>query len=179
MKFIVLILVVATLYLIWHMTVKNKIYTNKLLRSKKQTQLVIDNDIENDLPEKSKAIKEMLDAERVKNVETIEALNIESAKTEEQPVSEQDQMRFDEVAKLFFESAVQEKNINQAEKIQKDVLTKMPINTQSQCSAFDFGEWSIFWNYHEQSLEYYVGRYGIFYAHVDHQGREHKVEFKN
>ena len=75
--------------------------------------------------------------------------------------------------------AIKVKDINQAGRIQQEFLNKMPMNTQSQSGSFDFGEWSIFWSYHDQSLEYYVGRYGVFYAHVDRDGVEHKAEFKD
>ncbi|MDM1759347.1 hypothetical protein [Acinetobacter sp. 251-1] len=54
----------------------------------------------------------------------------------------------------------------------------MPAKTNSQIGEFDLGEWCIYWNYRQQSLEYYVGKYGIFYTHVDRFGIEHRNEMK-
>lgn len=177
MKFIFLILIIVTLYMLWRWVTKHKITT----LNNKHDQLLssqLQNESEDDaLPEKSKAIKQVLDAERVKNSDGV-STSAPQVAVEEIPVSEQDQRLFDEVAQLFFDKAIQVKDINQAGQIQQEFLNKMPMSTQSQSGGFDFGEWSIFWSYHDQSLEYYVGRYGIFYAHVDREGVEHKAEFK-
>ena len=89
-----------------------------------------------------------------------------------------EQSSFDAVAKLFFDQKIQPKTIENAEQIQADFLNKMPAATRSQIGEFDLGEWCIYWSYKEQSLEYYVGRYGVFCTHVDCQGVEHKLEFK-
>lgn len=89
-----------------------------------------------------------------------------------------EQSRFDAVAKLFFDQNIQSKTIENAEQIQANFLNKMPAATRSQIGEFDLGEWCIYWSYKEQSLEYYVGRYGVFCTHVDCQGVEHKLEFK-
>ena len=89
-----------------------------------------------------------------------------------------EQSRFDAVAKLFFDQNIQSKTIENAEQIQANFLNKMPAATRSLIVEFDFGEWCIYWSYKEQSLEYYVGRYGVFCTHVDCQGVEHKLEFK-
>lgn len=62
--------------------------------------------------------------------------------------------------------------------IQEDVLRKMPAKTQTQIRQLDLSEWSIYWTFYDQSLEYYVGRYGVFYTHVDRFGQEHKFEIK-
>jgi AcrR family transcriptional regulator len=43
-----------------------------------------------------------------------------------------------------------------------------------QIRKMDLNEWSIFWSFYDQSLEYYVSRYGMFYTHIDRSGREHK-----
>ncbi|OTG65627.1 hypothetical protein B9T28_08865 [Acinetobacter silvestris] len=94
-------------------------------------------------------------------------------------VNEEQQERFDVVAQLFFEQKIQRKNIENAEQIQANFLNQMPAPTQSQIGEFDFGEWCIYWTYKDQSLEYYVGRYGVFYTHVDRYGVEHKFESKN
>lgn len=176
MKFIFLILIIVTLYILWSRISQHKINTsmqNKALAHQQQTESEGD-----ELPEKSKAIKQILDVERVKSVELVEPATAKIA-VEEIPMTEQDQRLFDEVAQLFFDKAIQVKDINQAGRIQQEFLNKMPMNTQSQSGNFDFGEWSIFWSYHDQSLEYYVGRYGVFYAHVDRDGVEHKAEFKD
>ena len=176
MKFIFLILIIVTLYILWSRISQHKINTsmqNKALAQQRQTESESD-----ELPEKSKAIKQILDAERVKPTELVEPATAKVV-VEEMPMTEQDQRLFDEVAQLFFDKAIQVKDINQAGRIQQEFLNKMPMNTQSQSGSFDFGEWSIFWSYHDQSLEYYVGRYGVFYAHVDRDGVEHKAEFKD
>ena len=86
---------------------------------------------------------------------------------------------FDDVAQLFFQHQVQIQDRNAAEQLQQDLLRKMPMHTGTQIRQMDLGEWSIFWNFYDQSLEYYVGRYGIFYAHVDRFGEEHRQEIRN
>ena len=58
--------------------------------------------------------------------------------------------------------------------IQQEVLNKMPAKAHTQIRYLDLGEWSIYWSFYEQSLEYYVGKYGIFISHVDRFGQEHK-----
>lgn len=85
---------------------------------------------------------------------------------------------FDDVAQLFFQHQVQIQDRNEAEQLQQELLRKMPMHTGTQIRQMDLGEWSIFWNFYDQSLEYYVGRYGIFYAHVDRFGEEHRQEIR-
>jgi len=85
---------------------------------------------------------------------------------------------FDDVAQLFFQHQVQIQDRNGAEQLQQELLRKMPMHTGTQIRQMDLGEWSIFWNFYDQSLEYYVGRYGIFYAHVDRFGEEHRQEIR-
>ena len=58
--------------------------------------------------------------------------------------------------------------------MQSTLLVKMPAKTQTQIRKMDLNEWSIFWSFYDQSLEYYVSRYGMFYTHIDRSGREHK-----
>lgn len=191
LKFIIVLLFLITLYLLWRWVAKQKI--NAAFEEQRQalSQLVQNPQEEHDLPEKTKLIKQMIAEERQKagSAQVKEAISAtvqveQQSVVEEQhalakPISDEDQRLFDAAAQLFFEQALQAKDFSQAGHIQHDVLSKMPMNTQSQIGSFDFGEWSIFWSYHEQSLEYYVGRYGVFYAHVDHQGIEHKAEFKD
>lgn len=85
---------------------------------------------------------------------------------------------FDDVAKLLFEKKIQKKEQQHADKIQADFLNKMPAQTQTEIKQFDLGEWSIYWAYQNQSLEYYASKYGVFYTHVDADGVEHKLGFK-
>jgi len=85
---------------------------------------------------------------------------------------------FDDVAQLFFQHQVQIQDRNEAEQLQQELLRKMPMHTGTQIRQMDLGEWSIFWNFYDQSLEYYVGRYGVFYAHVDRSGEEHRQEIR-
>lgn len=91
-------------------------------------------------------------------------------------VSSEDIKLFDDVAKLFFEKQIRKQKLDDAQHIQAEFLNKMPTQTQTQIKQFDLGEWSVFWSYRQQSLEYYAGRYGIFYTHVDANGVEHKQQ---
>ena len=94
-------------------------------------------------------------------------------------VEEYEQQLFDDVCQIFFEHHLDERNLNQAIGVQEGVLRKMPAKTQTQIRKLDLAEWSIYWNFYDQSLEYYVGRYGVFYTHVDRFGEEHKFEMKD
>ena len=85
---------------------------------------------------------------------------------------------FDEVAKLLFEKKIRKRDLQSAKQIQYDFLNKMPMRTRSQLQQFEGNEWSILWEFHNQSLEYYASRYGVFYTHIDAKGREHKSELK-
>lgn len=89
-----------------------------------------------------------------------------------------DQLLFDQVAGLLFEQKIDVISRGLAEQIQQRFLNKMPAKCLSQVGDYDLGEWSIYWSYQQQSLEYYVGRYGVFYTHIDRFGREHKREKK-
>lgn len=191
LKFILVLLFLITLYVLWRWVAKQKI--NAAFEEQRQalSQLVQNPQDDNDLPEKTKLIKQMIAEERQKAGSASVKEAISATVQVEQPTvleeqhapakssTDEDQRLFDAAAQLFFEQALQTKDFSQAGHIQHEVLSKMPMNTQSQIGSFDFGEWSVFWSYHEQSLEYYVGRYGVFYAHVDHQGVEHKAEFKD
>jgi len=185
LKFIIIVLFLIALYLIWRLWVKHKLNSTIKPQRQESAKFLQNDQSDDELPEKTKMIKKMIAEERQKNDAQLEkkaridkVMDVEE-KHEEIVSNKEDQYLFDAVAKLFFEQSIQNKDINQANKIQQDLLNKMPMNTQTQITSFDFGEWSIFWHYHDQSLEYYVGRYGIFYAHVDHEGTEHKAEFKD
>jgi len=88
----------------------------------------------------------------------------------------EDRLRFDQVAALLFEQQPHIIARALAEQVQQRFLNKMPAKCLSQVVDCELGEWSIYWSYEQQSLEYYVGRYGIFYTHVDRFGCEHKRE---
>lgn len=88
----------------------------------------------------------------------------------------EDRLRFDQVAELLFEQRQHIIARALAEQIQQRFLNKMPAKCLSQVVDYELGEWSVYWSYEQQSLEYYVGRYGIFYTHVDRFGCEHKRE---
>lgn len=94
-------------------------------------------------------------------------------------IEEYEQQLFDDICQIFFERQLVERNLIQAVMLQEEVFRRMPAKTHTQVRKMDLGEWSIYWGFYDQSLEYYVGRYGIFYTHVDRFGYEHKVEFKN
>jgi hypothetical protein len=93
-------------------------------------------------------------------------------------VEEYEQQLFDDVCQIFFERHLTERNLSQAIGVQEGVLRKLPAKAQTRIRQLDLGEWSIYWTFYDQSLEYYVGRYGIFYTHIDRFGCEHKCEFK-
>lgn len=190
LKLIIVLLILIALYVLWRLFAKHKI--NAAVEQQRQdlSKWIKNPPEDHELPEKTKLIKQMIDQERQKNTTEISSTQDPIDQVEQQvmtepetanefQVTDEDQRLFDAAAQLFFQQALQTKDFSQAGHIQQDMLSKMPMNTQSQVGSFDFGEWSIFWNYHDQSLEYYVGRYGVFYAHVDHQGVEHKAEFKD
>ena len=85
-----------------------------------------------------------------------------------------EQVLFDDVASLFLDQAILLSAEEDAELMQSTLLVKMPAKTQTQIRKMDLNEWSIFWSFYDQSLEYYVSRYGMFYTHIDRSGREHK-----
>ena len=149
-KLIVFILLIMIVFLLWYLLFKPQL----ALSSKLNIQAVA----------KRKGISEP------KQDVAVELMDETEHKVE--------QSRFDAVAKLFFDQNIQSKTIENAEQIQANFLNKMPAATRSQIGEFDLGEWCIYWSYKEQSLEYYVGRYGVFCTHVDCQGVEHKLEFK-
>lgn len=91
-------------------------------------------------------------------------------------VDEYEQQLFDDVADIFCESTHKVSNADEAKILQADILRKMPVTCKTQIRALDLNEYSIYWNFYEQSLEYYMGRYGVFYTHVDRFGAEHKKE---
>jgi|SRR5690606_3715362 len=84
---------------------------------------------------------------------------------------------FDDVARLFFQAAIKVTDREQAQQLQQKWLNRMPMQTSTLIRKMDLEEWSIYWNFYDQSLEYYVGRYGIFCTHVDRHGEEHKQEY--
>lgn len=89
-----------------------------------------------------------------------------------------EQQLFDDVAQLLFDAKKHEILKEQATFIQEDVLKKMPIQTQTNIRNLDLEEWSIYWGFYHQSLEYYVGRYGVFITHVDRNGKEHQYSYR-
>ena len=93
-------------------------------------------------------------------------------------VEEYEQQLFDDVCQMFFERHLTERNLSQAIVVQEGILKKLPAKAQTRIRKLDLGEWSIYWTFYDQSLEYYVGRYGVFYTHIDRFGCEHKCEFK-
>ena len=187
---LILIVIVVALYVLWTLwdsliknKIKNKQHSIFDLHQKNISKNFEERQDEEDLPEKSKQIKQHLDQERLNITMTKQQADDQQngsvqMSTVMDDVNQEDQRLFDDAAQLFFQQALKVRDINQAGEIQQKWLNKMPHSTQSQSGGFDFGEWAIYWHYHEQSLEYYVGRYGIFYAHVDYEGREHKLEFR-
>ena len=121
-------------------------------------------------------IKQLADMDKTAAIST-KSLSNHEARIDE--VEEYEQQLFDGVCQIFFERELTERNLSQAIVVQEDVLRKMPAKTQTQIRKLDLGEWSIYWTFYDQSLEYYVGRYGVFYTHVDRFGEEHKFEMKD
>ncbi|ECF7045096.1 hypothetical protein ZB76_27840, partial [Salmonella enterica subsp. enterica] len=87
-----------------------------------------------------------------------------SSMTEQEVIEQEQQVHlvdayelelFDDVAQLFFQRQVHIENRAQAEQLQQELLQKMPMHSGTQIRQMDLGEWSIFWNFYDQSLEYY------------------------
>lgn len=87
-------------------------------------------------------------------------------------VAAYEQQLFDDVADIFMQDAVAVQHKEEGPMLQEQVLRKMPAKTQTRIADTDLGEWTIYWTFYEQSLEYYVSQYGIFIIHVDREGRE-------
>lgn len=85
---------------------------------------------------------------------------------------------FDDIAKMLFKQPAIITERTHAEGLQQKWLNRMPLQTNSVIRKMDLGEWSIYWNFYGQSIEYYVGRYGVFYTHVDRHGEEHRYEHR-
>lgn len=105
----------------------------------------------------------------------------EPEKRGEEPVQLADayeQQLFDDIAALLMTADLHDRQYKfaEAEQLQADVFRKMPVCSKTQIRQLDLEEWSIYWTFYEQSLEYYVGKYGVFYTHVDRFGAEHKYE---
>lgn len=122
-----------------------------------------------------------LSAQRAEKPEQIASISEHVMTTHEEQVHLVDAYElelFDDVAQLFFQRHVAIQDRAQAEQLQQEILQKMPMQSSTQIRQMDLGEWSIFWNFYDQSLEYYVGRYGVFYTHVDRFGQEHRQEIR-
>jgi hypothetical protein len=89
-------------------------------------------------------------------------------------IEEYEQQLFDDAARLFMLEPIQRVDIKDAEIIEATLLKKMPAKTQAYVRQMDLAEWSIFWTFYEQSLECYIGQYGIFFTHVDRFGQEQR-----
>lgn len=90
-------------------------------------------------------------------------------------VEEYEQQLFDDAATLFMhEPRSNPIRLEDANVLQAELLKKMPAKTLTQIRQLDLAEWSIYWTFFEQSLECYIGRYGVFYTHVDRWGKEHQ-----
>ena len=121
-------------------------------------------------------IKHLADLDK-QAVTSTKPLSAHEVRIEE--VEEYEQQLFDDVCQIFFERELAERNLSQAIVVQEEVLKKMPAKTHSQIRKLDLDEWSIYWTFYDQSLEYYVGRYGVFYTYVDRFGDEHKFEMND
>ena len=86
---------------------------------------------------------------------------------------------FDDIACQFIMQAIRSRDVSEASIIQSEWLNKMPMHTHTEIRHLDLNEWSIVWQFYDQSLEYYVGRYGIFYMHVNQYGHEQHVKIQD
>ncbi|AXY57468.1 hypothetical protein CDG60_13375 [Acinetobacter chinensis] len=144
---ICLVLVVVSGRIIWKKIRKSAQYRKRMLKDTKVVPAVVS------------PTDELRETSRVDDVDAFEP------------------QLFDDIAALFFEQQVQIVNPAKALQIQENVLKKMPAKTVTRIRNMDLNEWSVYWSFYDQSLEYYVGRYGIFSTHVDRFGQEHKQEF--
>jgi len=94
-------------------------------------------------------------------------------------VDEYEQQLFDDVAVLFFQCEHKVNSPDEAVLLQTKVLKKMPMSSKTQIRHLDLDDHSIYWTFFDQSLEYYMGKYGVFYTHVDRDGTEHKKEIRH
>ena len=150
LKFILVLLFLITLYVLWRWVAKQKI--NAAFEEQRQalSQLVQNPQEEHELPEKTKLIKQMIAEERQKagsapvkeaistTVQVEQPTVLEEQHSPAKPVTDEDQRLFDAAAQLFFEQALQTKDFSQAGHIQHDVLSKIPMNTQSQMPSSTF-----------------------------------------
>ncbi len=155
LKLIVVIIVVLVLYMLWKRSFLHKINQNDDQQHREYIDLVKNNE---------------------KNHEKIVQNQTQQNEQNLPPINEEEQRLFDEVAQFFFAEKINNRVYQNAEQIQHHFLKNMPASTLSQIEKHDLEEWSIYWGFAEQSLEYYVGKYGVFYAHVDRFGVEHKYE---
>jgi hypothetical protein len=93
-------------------------------------------------------------------------------------VAAYEQQLFDDIATILLESDTHEMSKEHAIELQETVLRKMPLKTDTNIRNLDLEEWSIYWGFYHQSLEYYVGRYGVFITHVDRNGNEHQYTYR-
>ena len=121
-------------------------------------------------------IKQNDDQQHRKYIDLVKNNEKNHEKIVQNQTQQNEQRLFDEVAQFFFAEKINNRVYQNAEQIQHHFLKNMPASTLSQIEKHDLDEWSIYWSFAEQSLEYYVGKYGVFYAHVDRFGVEHKYE---
>lgn len=85
------------------------------------------------------------------------------------------QILFDDVARLFMQQCMEQRDSRLVFAMRDDLLSKLPEDTQHEVRRLDLDEWSIYLTFTTQSYEYYIGRYGVFQLHVDRFGEEHKL----
>jgi hypothetical protein len=107
----------------------------------------------------------------------ISAFEKERYEQEIKDIDKDEQRLFDDVVTLFINEKVHVSEKIKAVQIQDHVLRKMPLQTKAFIQRNDAEDWSIFWAFANQSLEYYVNRYGVFITHVDREGNEHKATY--
>ena len=85
------------------------------------------------------------------------------------------QILFDDVARLFMQQCIEQRDSRVVFAMRDDLLSKLPEKTCHEVRRLALEEWSIYLIFGSQSYEYYIGHYGIFQLHVDRFGEEHKL----
>lgn len=86
-----------------------------------------------------------------------------------------EQQLFDDISEIFIAHKIKNRDKDKASQLQEEVLRRMPLKTKTTIRQCELDEWAVYWGFYDQSLEYYVGKYGVFITHVDRDGNEHKI----
>lgn len=157
MKFFVLLIFILFVFCFWHFFLNNRMIGLKSIRKFNLIKNIKFEKEYSSLEQRQWKAKTELNSEDVQH----------------------DIQLFDQIANLMFEKELKNQEFEYADQIQYEFLNKMPTQARSEIQQFSLGDWSIFWTYKAQSLEYYVSKYGVFYTHVDRNGVEHTLQLKD